>query len=324
MSHVDPSMSSGSSPGATLALALNPRHNPAADSPLIPLDVDVTKSGDCGINVFVTPKSVVVSKSQLPAILRNVVPPLRLAGTATESIIATPNRLRGVLHSDVGKRINHKGKKATIVNVHDTLRELEIDGRRFWVPRRARNRRNFKQQRIKNLYDRGVKVAFLAPCYTGDSKPDAEAVSLPPWEKAISQELYDFAKYVAELSKIGHRKPKLLSESSWSEVSWGMLMQRPTRQERNMLEMKTRQKYAALKEKLQERLLRQIFADTRLSNDKQFAVYDVMALGRPIEQVAATRHLPIGSLENAVRRITTRVNQAYQATLQERDVEIRP
>ena len=90
----------------------------------------------------------------------------------------------------------------------------------------------------------------------------------------------------------------------------------PTRQERSLLEQKTRQKYAALSEKLRERLLRQFLEVSRLPEEKQLAVYDVLGLGQLIEEAAAARGLAPVSVENTVRRMTTKVNQAYEAALQ--------
>jgi hypothetical protein len=311
MNHVDPSMSSGSSPGEKIAQNSVLFHTSAAAEQL-----GTSPS-------FVPPKSLVVNKRKLPAVLRHDIPELRIAGTAAESLIASPNGLWGVLHSDVGKQIQHRGRTVTILSVHQDTRLVVLIGeeqhRAFWIPRRAVNRRDFKEHRTQRLYDRGIKIAFVSPSFTGEPRPEAVTVSLPQWENLISGDLYRLTK------SFGKYENRLISESFFPTFYRKMLRQRPTRQERKLLELKTRQKYAALKETLQEQVLRQIIADTRLPDDKQFAVYDVMALGQPIEQVAVTRQISVGSLENTVRRITTRVNQAVAATLQQRaDAEIRP
>jgi hypothetical protein len=297
--HVNPSTSSGSSPGVTFALAPRLPRIPAAES------LGTSPS-------FVSSKSLVVNKRELPAVLRNDVPPLHIAGTAAESLIVTPNRLPGVLHLDVGKQIQHRGQTVRILNVHENIRLVvplgEEEHRAFWIPRRAVNRGDSKEERIKRHYVVGINKAFVAPHWTGEPRPRAEAVTLPPWENLISEDLYTLTK------SLGKYENRLIPESSY----WDMLsISPPTRHQRRLLEQKTREKYAALREKLRERLLRQILEESRLPEEKQLAVYDVLGLGQLIEQAAAARRVPPVSLENTVRRITTNVNQAYQAALQQ-------
>lgn len=311
MNHVNPSISSGSSPGGALAIAPDLHHNPAADSQSIPLDVDAAKYGDCGVQVLAPPKSLVVSKRQLPAILRNDVPKLSITGTTAESLIVTPDSLWGVLHSDVGRQIKHRGKTVRILNVHENTRLVVPDGeeehRAFWIVRRAVNRRDLKEERITRHYVAGIKKAFVAPHWTGEPRPDKDTGTLPQWESLISEDLYSLTK------SLGRYENRLIPESSCRDM---LLKLPPTRHERNLLEQKTRQKYAALREKLRERLLRQILEESRLPEEKQLAVYDVLGLGQPIEQAAAARRMAPISVENTVRRMSTKVNQAYRGTLQ--------
>jgi len=298
--HVNPSTSSGSSPGAALALVPRLLCIPAS------AEFPVTSSS------FAPSKSLVVNKRKLPAVLRNDVPPLRIAGTAAESLIVMPSRLPGVLHLDVGKQIQHRGKTVRILNVHEKIRLVvpvgEEEHRAFWIPRRAVNRQGLKKQRITRHYVAGIKKAFVAPHWTGEPRPDKDTVTLPQWENLISEDLYRLTK------SLGKYEDGLIPESSY----WDMFSKLPpTRHERNLLEQNTRQKYGTLKGKLRERLLRQILEDSRLTDEKQLAVYDVLGLGQLIEQAAAARRVPLVSLENTVRRITTKVNQAYEAALQQ-------
>jgi hypothetical protein len=297
--HVNPSTSSGSSPGVALVLA--PR--------LLCISASAEHLGTS--SSFAPSKSLVVNKRKLPAVLRNDVPPLHIAGTAAESLIVTPNRLPGVLNLDVGKQIQHRAKTVRILNVHENIRLVvplgEEEHRAFWIPRRAVNRGDFKKERITRHYVAGIKKAFVGPHWTGESRPRAETVTLPPWEKLISEDLYTLTK------SLGKYENRLIPESSY----WDMVSALPpTRHEGRLLEQKTRQKYAALREKLRERLLRQILEESRLPEEKQIAVYDVLGLGQVTEQAAAARRVSPVSLENTVRRITTKVNQAYQAALQ--------
>ena len=114
---------------------------------------------------------------------------------------------------------------------------------------------------------------------------------------------------------LGKYEDGLIAESSYRDMP---SILPPNRRDRKLLEQNTREKYARLEAKLRERLLLQIIAETRLPEEKQLAIYDVLALGQLIEQAAAARSVPAGSLENTVRRITTRVNHAYQTALEQR------
>jgi hypothetical protein len=219
--------------------------------------------------------------------------------------------LLGVLHSDVGGQIQHRGKPVRILNVHENTRLVvplgEEEHRAFWIARRAVNRRDLKEERITRHYVAGIKKAFVAPHWTGEPRPDKDTGTLPQWEKLISENLYTLTK------SLGKYENRLIPESSY----WDMLSKLPpTKHERSLLEQKTRQKYAALSEKLRERLLRQFLEVSRLPEEKHLAVYDVLGLGQLIEEAAAARGMAPVSVENTVRRMTTKVNQAYQAALQ--------
>jgi hypothetical protein len=113
-------------------------------------------------------QSLVMSKRKLPAILRNDAPKLHIAGSAIESLIATTSRMRDVLHSDIGKKIQHDDYPATIVNVHTGLRQIEIDGNRFWIPRRLSDRKRFNVERVTRSRSH---LTFRSPVWHGDERP---------------------------------------------------------------------------------------------------------------------------------------------------------
>lgn len=96
--------------------------------------------------------SLLVNKRKLPALLRHDVPPLRLAGTTVEPLVATRSRLWGVLHSDVGKKILHRGQAVAILNVHQNtrlvIRTNEEEHKAFWIPRRPTDRTQFNIERM--------------------------------------------------------------------------------------------------------------------------------------------------------------------------------
>jgi hypothetical protein len=113
-------------------------------------------------------QSLVMNRRNLPAILRNDTPRLHSAGTAVESLIAATNRMWSVLHSDIGKKIQHGGYPATIVNVHADLRQIETGGKRFWIPRRLYDRKRFKVERVTRSRSH---LTLPSPVWHGDERP---------------------------------------------------------------------------------------------------------------------------------------------------------
>jgi hypothetical protein len=113
-------------------------------------------------------QSLVMNNRKLPALLRNHAPEFHIAGSAIEPLIATTSGMWGVLHSDIGKTIQHDGYPATIVNVHTDLRQIEIGGNRFWIPRRLSDRKRYSVERV----NRGRSHLTLpAPVWHGDERP---------------------------------------------------------------------------------------------------------------------------------------------------------
>lgn len=133
------------------------------------------------IRVIAPPASLVVmNKRKLPAVLRRNVPSLSIAETLVQPLIATRTNLHGVLHSDVGKRIRHKGRSVTVVNVHENIRKIEdSDGNGFWIPRRAADKEQLRKQRIARQFAQGIRKVFSQPCWTGDSADGLVAVPFP-------------------------------------------------------------------------------------------------------------------------------------------------
>jgi hypothetical protein len=109
-----------------------------------------------------------MNKRTLPAILRNDAPSLQSTGSTVESLIATTRRMWSVLHSDIGKTIQHDGYPATIVNVHANLRQIEIGGNRFWIPRRLSDRKRFNVEHVTRSRSH---LTLPAPVWHGDERP---------------------------------------------------------------------------------------------------------------------------------------------------------
>jgi hypothetical protein len=281
MNHVDPSTSSGSSPGGTLTIAPRLHHIPAVDSRPTRFDVDAFESSDCGVRV---PVDLVVELTPIQSYL-----------------------LRLILFQ-AGKTILHRGRVVEILEQRTHIRQvvsLFPPQAPFWVPRRALDRKRFLQERRKR--GRLSRALWHPPHFTGDPRPEAQTVT-PRLE--IPEDLYLFCK------TLGYPGSRLVTMgSSWSIYTWSLLSARPTRAERKQLEERTRRKSDDLRAKLRKRLLRRIVADSRLPEEKQLAVYDVLGLGQTIEQAASARKVSRTSLGYTVRRIITKTNQAYRRTL---------
>jgi hypothetical protein len=164
--------------------------------------------------------SLIVNKCKLPAILRNDVPPLRLAGTAVESLVATRRRSWGVLHPDVGKQILHRGQAVAILNVHQNTRLVvlidEEDHRAFWIPRRPTDKKQFSLER---MWKSRRRRALLPPAWTGDEPPKRDTV------KVLSN--YPSTAYLIRLvSELGYNGHAAFSSMIRGHLPWLQLIDR--------------------------------------------------------------------------------------------------
>jgi hypothetical protein len=228
-------------------------------------------------------QSLVVNKRTLPVILRNSVPPLIVNRTAVAQLIATPSRLWGALNSDVGKRIKHGDQIAVITNVHDNLRQLEIDDDRFWVPRRAEDRRSFRESRRK----RRMKTVFVPPSWTGSPRPSgADTVQL--------RSVTDF----------DHKTIKSLTSSGGLRSSWRFGSGGVSDYDREQLQLQQ-------KEKRKRDLLTVLNnSKSRMSTAMSNAVFDVLIDGSKVGQAASSRGLNPRSLSMTMMRVTQRLSIA--------------
>jgi hypothetical protein len=231
----------------------------------------------------VTVKSLVVTKLKLPTILRGDVVPLAVISTPVEPLIATPKRLWGVLHPDVGKRIKYRNRAAVIVNVRPHLRQIEIDNDRFWFPRRPEDHRSFRESRRK----RRTKTVFVPPSWTGSPRPSgAETVPLRWVTDEFDHETIEF------LTEHGFR-------SSWLGLrpftSGGMS---DYEKEQHELQQKEQRKRALLT------VLNN--SKSRMSTAMTNALFDVLFDGTKVGEAASSRGLNPRSLSMTVMRVTQR------------------
>ena len=147
------------------------------------------------------PASLLVNKRKLPALLRHDVPPLRLAGTTVEPLVATRSRLWGVLHSDVGKKILHRGQAVAILNVHQNTRLVvrtnEEEHKAFWIPRRPTDRTQFN---IERMWRSRRSHTLRAPVWTGEPRPNVQKIQLRTNHPSSAH----FTFLVRELGYSGH------------------------------------------------------------------------------------------------------------------------
>jgi hypothetical protein len=164
--------------------------------------------------------SLIVNKHKLPALLQNNVPPLRLAGTSVEPLVAARRRLWGVLHSDVGKQILHRGQAVTILNVHQNTRLVvrlnEEEHKAFWISRRSTDRKQFSLER---MWKSRRRRALLPPVWTGEERPARDTV------KAHSN--YPSTAYLIRLvSELGYNGHAAFSSMIRGHLPWLQLIDR--------------------------------------------------------------------------------------------------
>ncbi len=257
-------------------------HNPPRSVLAIRLDRRVCvapSAGACGMTV----QSLVVTKRAVPVFLTSDVPPLLVKGTAVECLIATPSRLWGVFHSDVGKRVKHHDKIAVIVNVRPNLRQIEIDNSRFWIPRRAEDRRSFAEDHRK----RRVKTIFRAPSWTGTPRPEAETVKL--------RSVTEFDLRTIKLLMAGGGRSSRFGSGGMSDYDKEQLeLQRKKQRKRDLLTVLNSSR-------------------SRMSSAMFNAVFDVVVDGTEVGKAASARGLKPRSLSVTVMRLRQRMDDLSNA-----------
>lgn len=246
--------------------------------------------------------SLVVNKRKLPQILRNDVAPLLVAGTSVVPLLATPSRLWGVLHSDIGKKIKHKDQMATIVNVHNDIRQLEIEGRRFWVPRRVANRKQMRQERIRRQYKGGLRVAFSGLHYVGEKYPEGYfRIPIEDLYREIPPET------IAYLRRWGVSRLTVTSSSMTRMMSVFIRASNLKRRLHQMLNEKSKQ--------LMENLVVEHLRKSQLSDKRIAAVYDVLVGGVALAAVAKQRGLDENHLRQVVNRVAGKIRPLAESQI---------
>jgi len=253
-------------------------------------------------------KSLIVSKLKLPPILCNDAAPLRIARTATQLLVATQSNLWRVLHSDVGKRIHHKGRSVTIVNVHSDLRQIEdANGERIWISRRAVNKRELRKQRIARQYVQGIRRVFDQPCWTGEPRPSGK-VAVPI--ESVFGDIPENTKRF--LCFIGHEQARLLVKSAKETL----LMSAATRLS-NLKEF-LHSRVAVVRKELTENLTVEILRRSQMSESRIYAVYDVVFEAKSVSEAAQKRNLDADSLKRTLRGLRAEVRPLVETQLLDR------
>jgi hypothetical protein len=252
--------------------------------------------------------SLVVNKRKLPTILQNEVSPLRIAGTAVESLVMTPRRLWGVLHSTVGKQIQHSGQTITILSVHQNTRLVvpfdEGEHKVFWIPRRPTNRKQFNLERVW----RSRRYRTLrAPVWTGESRP--------PIEQNASVELSDFRNTlthedVIEISKLGFPLSAMVPQTC---TPFRSEHRRKTRRELGEVVI-VKTPFSQMRPEQREqrddhqRLMQILGEMSRMSPQRASSLYDVIVLGKSSKEVAEARGMNAASLAVTVSRVRAKMS----------------
>jgi hypothetical protein len=243
--------------------------------------------------------SLVVNKRKLPFILRSNVPPLRVAGTAIEPLVAAPNRLWGVLHSSVGKQIQHRQRAVTILSVHQNTRLVAPVGNEdgaFWIPRRTADRKRFNIERMWRSRRRLSRDIYGSPCcYTGEPRPLADSVPVENIYKDISPDTLDL------LFSLGRYENCLILRSSWGTRMMSVF----TRLD-NLKRLLQQLLNKATKD-FTENLVVETLRCSQMDEHRIAATYDVLVGGVALHRAARDRGLQEGHLRQAVNRVKRKV-----------------
>ena len=243
--------------------------------------------------------SLLVNKRKLPTILRNEVSPLRIAGTAVEPFVATRRRLWGVLHSTVGKQIQHRGETITILSVYQNIRLVvpfgEGEHRAFWIPRRPINRKQFNlERRWRSRRYRTLR----APVWTGEPRPPVDqnpAVKLTEFKNILTEE------EILSIYGLGFPLRAMVLQT-WMPLPLRSERLRPkTRRELGeVVVVKTpfNQMPPEQREQLDahHRLMQFLGKRPRMSPVRGYALNDVIVLGKDYKEVAEARGINARSL----------------------------
>ncbi len=255
-------------------------------------------------STFASARLLIVNKRRLPAILQNDVPPLRIAGTAVQSLVVTPNRLWGVLHPSVGKQIQHREQTVTILNVHENIRCLAPPASApFWVPLRPTYRKEMRKERIRRQYKSGLRVAFSGLHYIGEARPVAESVSIEAIYREVPRETIQLLRWLGRpetrLLSVGSRMNQLMSVCSRSAN----------------LKLWLHQQLNKMKKDFMENLVVEHLRRSQMNDKHVAATYDVLVGGVALASVAKQRGLNKTNLRQIVNRITRQVRPSCEAQI---------
>ena len=217
-----------------------------------------------------------------------------------------------VLLFGAGKTVKYRGGICEVLDtgnqlrrfmplVNEDLSEPNLD--LFWVPRRPRDRKQMKEERIRRQYVSGLRVTFSGVHFTGQARPDGDSVPIECVHRELDGETRHF------LRSLGSPESRLTTTSS-RETRLMSLFNRSANLKR-MLRQQLHKKTKDFTENLVvETLRRSQMSDLRIG-----AVYDVLVGGVALATVAKQRGLDESHLRQVVNRVTRKVRPAVEAQL---------
>lgn len=205
------------------------------------------------------------------------------------------------------KTIKHKGEVAVVLDTRARLRYLyrysawEMGREGFWVPRRAADRRQLRDERIRSrLRD---KTLQKLPCWEGEARPpEARTVLLESAHRcltarervALSRLGFPFRAMVCLGSlpapRLREPEPAACPEREWGEI---VIIKTPF----NEMDPDQRMRMAL------HGAVMGVLGGLRMREDTKAGVYDVVVLGKPFREVVEMRRLNAKSLEVTISRI---------------------
>lgn len=237
--------------------------------------------------------SLVATKRTLPVCLRNSVAPVEISDDVLP-LIPPPG---------IAKVIKHRNQPAIVVDVHPDIRQLLVDGVRFWIPRRSSSRKSLRAERVKRQYTSGVRLGSPRISYTGEPRPDRDTVAIEDIYRELEEQT------IRLLNNLGKPENRLATTASKES----RLMSVMTRLDnlKGYLQALLRAKMKEFMENLTIEVLRR----SKMSDQKIHAVYDVVCGGTAVETAANSRGLDVGWLTRRVRSVRAEVRPQLEKEL---------
>jgi hypothetical protein len=234
------------------------------------------------------------------------------AGVVRVSLSPFQKYILRVLLFGAGKTVKDRGRICEVLDTGNQLRRLmplvnedlsEPNIDLFWVPRRPRDRKQMKEERIRRQYVSGIRVAFSGLHYTGQARPDADPVPVERIYREVPPETHRFLRH------LGMPESRLTVIASWETRMMSVL----TRLDN--LKRLLRQQLNYKRKQFMENLVVETLRRSQMNDQRVAATYDVLVGGVALASAARNRGIDAGLLQQAVNRIARKVRPVVEDQL---------